>query len=922
MNFKPKAAMFLFFLVQIFFASVLLFPSSVLAAAQTPSLSVNPSSITMTNPNYTAAIVVSQMQYLNTIHFVLSYNDRTLFLDVPTSGISVGDLFNGLQPTLTVGNYFLNSTGRSYLNVLLELPGSQTVSTTGTKNVTTITFNLLSNAMPGMQSGILLEAADALFFNGTNYDYVDERSGFSLQGGSLSVGYLTTSILATAAQTTVERLVNLSSTLKDGLGNPLSGLSVDYYIGSEKVGSGITGVNGISTVSYTPANVGTYSIRAQYSGNQPGGRYASSNSSASLLVTQVSTSLALSVPSSMKIGEMTTLAATLKKGVTPIGGSTINFSVLPPIGSWSTIGSAVTNSAGTAQVTYSFGTIGNFSIQAEFAGATNYAPCSDVTARTLSQSKTSMKLTITSTLTPKVDQALTLSSVLKDESGNSLSNKTVDYYVNSQKISSVTTDSAGASSVQYIPSGASSADGWKVEARFSGEAAFSSSVDSLQVVVSQIGTTISLNLSPSTITIEQKTTISITLKDEGGKPVPNANVDLYAEISGQSTKIGSITTDSNGVASQDYVPTVTGSLSIRANFTGSAKFVGSGSDKVALAVNKLETTLILNAPTGAKVGQQISISASLSDANQKEIVGASIEFSVVSSGIEQSVGSSKTDQSGIAVIPFTPTTVTTYQMKAKFSTDAKYLASGDSKTVPVALIKTSISISAQGKGKVGDSIPITAILTGENNTLIPGVAMDYWVDASGVSSSIGSEFTNSSSMSKRIFVPTAAGNYFLTAKYSGDSTYTAASKDITITISKVETALNVALSNSTVKNQKYVIITATLTDADQQPIEQANIEFQINQDGVWIPLNSATTNMLGVASSAYKTEKAGTLLVKAIFAGNTKYIGSTSTEKVLEVTEDSIMLTAFPYIIIGVVATAILIPLTLVFRRRKRNSLK
>ena len=902
--------------MQIFFASVLLLPNSVSAATQTPTLSVNPVSITMTNPNYTAAIMVSPVQNLNAVHFVLSYNDGTLFLDVPSKGIIAGDLFAGQQPTLTVGNYYLNSSGRSYLNVLLELPGSQTVSAAGAKSVTTIVFNLLSNALPGMQSVLSLESADALLFNGTNYEYVDERSGFSMQGGSLTVSYLTTSILTNAVQATVEKPVNLSSTLKDGVGNPLSGLSVDYYVGSDKVGSAITGVNGVSTVSYTPTVVGSNSFRAQYSGNQPGGKYASSNSTAQLTVNQVSTSLALSVPSSIKIGEVTNLAATLKKGETPIGGSTVSFSVLPPGGSWTAIGSAVTNSVGTAQVTYSFGAIGNFGIKAEFAGTSNYAPCNDSATRTLSQSKTAVKLTIAPTLTPKVDQILTLSSLLKDESGNALSNKTVDYYVNQQKISSAITDSSGSSSVQYTPSGSSPADGWKVEAKYSGEAAYSSSVDSLQVVVSQIGTSTTLNLSPSTITIEQKTTLSVALKDETGKPVPNSNVDLYANVGGQSTKIGSVTTDSNGLGSQDYVPTVTGSLSISANFTGGAKFVGSGSDQVALAVNMLATTLVLNVPSNAKVGQQISLSAALNDANQKAIVGASIEFSVVSSGAEQSIGSSKTDQSGIASLPFTPTTVTALQFKAKFSPDSKYVASSDSKTVTVAQIVTSLSINAPTKGKVGDSIPVTAILTGENNTLIQGVSIDYLVDTNGVSNSLGTEFTNSSSMSQRFFTPTEAGTYVLTVKYAGDSTYTAASKDVTLAISKVETTLNVVLSNSTLKNQKYVIITATLTDADQQPIEQSSVEFQINQDGVWVPLSSATTNTLGVASTAYKTEKAGTVLVKAIFAGNAKYTETTSTDEVLEVTEDSAMLMAFPIII--VVIAVVMIGLVLFVRRRRK----
>jgi hypothetical protein len=816
MHFKNKTSCIVALLSQFLLVSILLTSNSALGASQTPTMSVNPSSSTVSTSTFTLYVSVSQLQNLNTIHFVLSFNSGPIFLNLPSSSVVAGNLFAGKLPTITTGIYYQNSTGRSYVNALFELPTAQSVSSSETKNVAALTFGLLGNAMPGMQSALTLESADALFFNGTNYEYVDEKSGFSLQGGSITMGYLTTTIQANPTQVIAEKPASLSSILKDGSGNPLSNMVVDYYVGTLKIGSATTDTNGISSVQYTPLSVGSYTFMAQYAGNQPGGKYAQSNSTASLTVTQLSTSLALAIPSSLKIGDLANFTATFKKADVPTGGITVSFSVLPPNGSWTPIGTAVTSALGIAQVTYTFTSVGSFTIKAEFAGTTNLASCNSTATVSLSQSKTTIKLTITPTLTPKVDQTLTLSSVLNDENGNPLNSKTVDYFINSQKVNSATTDSSGSSSIQYTPSEASPSDGWRVEAKFGGEAAYVSSVDSLQIVVSQLSTSINLNLAPSTITIGQKATLSASLKDEKSNLLSNLGVDFYCSVSGQWMKIGNATSGSNGIASCDYVPSATGSSPMKAEFAGNAKYISSSSDQVTLAINMMPTTLVLNVPVGAKVNRPTSLSATLSDANDKAVVGVPIEFSFVSGGIEQSLGSAKTDQNG--------------------------------------------NVS-------------------------------------------------------KLFVPSAAEIVTITANFAGDSNNTSGSTDISLTVSKVETSLSLVLSNSTVKTQNYVTLTSTLTDSDNKPVDQTIIQFEVYEDGTWIPLNSVTTNMQGVASTVYKPDKSGSLMIKATYNGGTEYVESASSEAVLKVTEDSIL----PFVIPAVVAAVAVPSFFFVRRRRKRK---
>ena len=656
MNFKAKTSIvILLLLAQLFLVSVLIAPDRVLAQTQTPTLTINPSSSTVTSSKFTVYVAVSQLQNLNAIHFVLSFNDGPLFLDVPSTGTTAGDLFAGKQPTITVGNYYLNSTGLSYLNVLFELQGTQTVGSSGTKNVAAITFNVLSNAMPGMQSGLSLVSADALFFNGTNYDYIDEKTGITLQAGSVTVGYNATSLTVNSVQATTGSQVVISSTLGDNLGNPLAGMNVDYYVGSQKVGTGVTNASGISSVLYTAPAVGTYTLGAQYVGNLQGGKYGSSNGTATLTVAAVVQPTPSPSPTSQP---------------TPASSSTAQPTPIP---------------------------------------------------------------------TPTVAQQTTTTIVLSSEKSN--------------------------------------------------------------------------------MSIGQDAFLSATLKDSNATVVSGAGVDFFAYIGGQWTKIGSTTTGSDGLAFLDYVPPTTGSIPVKAEFAGTSKYVGSSSNQIVLAVNKLATTLVLNAPAGANIGQEIMLSTTLKDANQKAVVGATIVYSAVSNGVEQQIGSSKTDLNGIASIPFTPTANASYQINAEFSQDSNYLASSDSKIVAVGLIVTNIVISAPANGRVGDAISIDA----------------------------------------------------------------------------------------------------TLTDASQQPIAQANIQFQVLQNGVWVPLNSATTNSLGVASITDNLDKAGTLTIKAVFVGNADYGASARSETILEVTETNLVLNMLPYIVIAVLAIAIVASVALVFVRKRRK---
>lgn len=869
----------LLLIAQILLIFMALVPPPALAA-RTATLSVDPPSGVMTYPTYTINIIITPVTDLWQIHFRLSYNDGVDFLEVPTGGVELGDLFAGQEPLLSTGDYYLSDTGLSYLEVLIEMPGNDTVSSSVSISLARITFRLLDNAMPGMTSWLKLEWADATFFTGvgeTPYEYIDSDSGITLQSGTVELSYLVTTLTVDPATGTVEKPVTLSSTLKDGDGNPIAGESVDYYVDSQFVGSATTNDFGVSSVSYTPPDVGTFTITAEYVAPIVG-KYAGSNGTATLTVNRRDTTLSLSVKSSIKVGETVDLIATLEKDATPMSGETIQFYV-----DSTPQGSATTNANGTASVQYTFSDVGTYEIKAEYAGTTRYAPSSDTTTRTVAMQTTSLELTVTPQIT-KVDQDVTLSVVLKDENCSRLPNQIIEYYVNTELVGSDTTDANGVSSITYTPIEASPPEGWEVEARYGGDPSYSSSVDTAILVVNKLATTLTLSVQPTTITIEDTIVMTATLKDENTQAISSSNIDYYIMPEDRWIKIDSEITGGDGVASLVYEPTTTGDLWVKANYTGSSRYLADDSNFVKVTVNKLATTLTLSFRTPVKVEQTVMMSATLKDGNQKAIPNVTIEYYILT-GVLEPIGSAKTNQDGVASLPYTPTDVGNFTITAIFSESTKYFPSSDSQLLTVNPIATTLTLDVADTARVGDTVTLAATLKDENENPLRGLLIEYYIYSGEAWSNIGTAVTNSSGVATRDFTPSEAGSFLIRAEFGGDAKHAeTTSQEATLTVNKVQTTLAISLSDTTTTLETSIVISATLEDEDAQPISRSGVSFEIFKDGTWTGIGSATTNLQGVASLNFQPTEAGTFKVRAVYTGDQKYAESTSEEVTLEVT--------------------------------------
>jgi hypothetical protein len=571
---------------------------------QYPTLSVSPSNVVMYTPVTTINIAINPVTGLNMLHLIFSFNSQAPFLSVSTGDVALGNLFAGQGATLYTNIYSLNSTGLSYVNALISMPTSTSgVSSTTTENVLAITLHLLPNSAEGLQSGLNFQEADALFTDG---QYIDSTSGLTLQGGLLTVGYLTTVLTATSVTTTAGSSVTLTSALQDSEGNPLLGMSVNYYIGSQSVGTGITDASGLSSVIYTPSSAGTYTINAMFVGNQTGGTFASSSATATLTVnpqntqpTTKATTLSLSLPQTVTAQTVTTIQATLTQGTNPLSSENIIFSAVLSGGSMSSIGSNVTNSNGVATISFTFSTAGSYSVEAQFLGDTNNQPSNNTVSVTVSPKPLiSTILTLSTPGGTTVNKEVLLSSTLVDSSQQPIAGATVVYSAIApngvqQAIGSAETGSSGSSSIPFTPT---QAQIYQIDANYAGSSVYSPSNASQYLTVNvltsnQTATSIALTLSTNETNMQTFITITATLQDQSGNPLAQENIVYQYSTDGSTwNNITTQTTASDGVAQASYKPDQTGALLVRGVFNGDANYYASSSNEEQLSVNNGTTT--------------------------------------------------------------------------------------------------------------------------------------------------------------------------------------------------------------------------------------------------------------------------------------------------------------------------------------------
>lgn len=205
------------------------------------------------------------------------------------------------------------------------------------------------------------------------YDDFRGISHSETKTAAITVSMLSTSITVGTQPSSVKKgdSTTITARLLDGNANSLANKDIDFSIGTTSLGTATTDSSGNAITTYTVnLDEGTHAIEASFDGSTD---HSLSTATCNLIVNPFTTTLTIDIPSATQ-GKSCTMKATLKdENGSPIPNANVEFQLLASGGTWTIMGSDITDSGGIASMDYMPSSIGTFQVRAVFNAVTNYA---------------------------------------------------------------------------------------------------------------------------------------------------------------------------------------------------------------------------------------------------------------------------------------------------------------------------------------------------------------------------------------------------------------------------------------------------------------------------------------------------------------------------------------------------------------------
>jgi len=469
-----------------------------------------------------------------------------------------------------------------------------------------------------------------------------------------------------------------------------------------------------------------------------------------------------------------------------------------------------------------------------------------------------------------IGQTVNLTATLKNADDDTpLEGKTITFLVDGNVVGTAVTNASGVATLPIvIPEGFGAGD-HEIKAKFAFDGTYRPSEGTATGTVSKADTTTVADDKTAKIGATVALTATLT-RNHDSAPIVGRTIDFSID----GTGVGSGVTNASGVASFDYVVPEgagVGTRTITAAFAGDGDYNPS-TDDATLTVEKGDTALAVDDKSGT-VADTVSLTATLT------VVGAGwpLEGKTVNFDVDgTAVGSGVTNASGVAsadyVIP-NGIAVGDHTIGAAFAGDANYEQSSGSGTLNVNA--NTVVVADDVSGMIGGEVNLTATLTrADTSDPLGGKTLRFLVD--GVE--VGTAVTDGSGVATLPYtIPegSGAGGRTITVQFAGDDDYNASSDEATLTVEQTTTKLYGSNRSGTIGGN--VELRAYLyRTTDSGPIQGRTVTFAIDGTDV----GSGVTGADGKATYTWKITEgagAGTREIKATFAGDATYLGSTAT---------------------------------------------
>ena len=513
-------------------------------------------------------------------------------------------------------------------------------------------------------------------------------------------------------------IVEIIATLTDNLLNGLDGYTVLFYTGTTLLGSEVTNFSGIATFQWLVDNsvLGQQQIRAEFIAS---GYYHSSTSNTENLGVYSNPSLDLTLQPHARIDENVIIQALLtdESGLA-LEGYTIEFYLNDVL-----LGTAVTNISGIAAYTWVPDSAELYNVYAQF-NETGYYHA----AMTQVEQIEVQTFYIDAPETADRGDMVTLSATLTDSFGIGIEGEEVFFFLNGTLLGSSMTDSSGVATYDWaITNDLLGVQTLHVECPAFGYI----SNDVFTAVYSN--TSVSIQLSDSSVDRGDPVTITVTLSDENGA-LEGYDVVIY--LNGQV--LTTVTTNAQGIGTFVWNSDELGFLTFNAEFAGSGYYYSSQSSTTNLEVYTTPT-LILSTPSTVDRGDVIILVSELTD------IGTPLEGYLVNFYISgQLLGSSTTNSSGFATYQWTVANdlLGDVTVQAEFDGFDFYYANADIQTVTVySNPSLTIEVTDDQDNPItsvtqGDTVRFKTVLFDEAGNPISGQSILFYLNHTIIGSAV------------------------------------------------------------------------------------------------------------------------------------------------------------------------------------------
>jgi len=683
-------------------------------------------------------------------------------------------------------------------------------------------------------------------YNGTIY--TNSTKTVTIEGNKFYDKLNTTINISTDnAYPAIGDVINITFTLKDQLDRPIIDENITITI-KDYTANKTTDITGTTSIEHTIKSNETL-ITATYPGNN---NYNTNTTTLLVTAPKIETKLIVD-DTDTKVGQNFTITGTLlDKDNQPLPEETVNITVN------GTTNTATTNNLGKFNTTFTLEQMGEYPIIVIYPGTDVYNQSTNSTAK-VTATKTDTKLTLNVSNTTVVNNTVvTITANLTDTNNNPLINQPVTITIGEETFK-LNTNENGIINKEYTTHEVGKQN---ITVTYNGNNMYNANSTTTNINVYKIDTKLTLNVSNTTAVNNTQINITAILTDTDGNKLANQNITL--NVAG---KPFNIKTNSNGVATQNYTPTTLGKQTITATYNGDSQHNNSPEQTTTINIIKIDTKLSVKVSNSTPINNtNITITATLTDTDNKAIANQNITLNVAGKTFNV-----KTNSNGIATQNYTPTTIGTQTITTTYNGNSQYINSTETTSITVNKINTELAVKVSNSTPINNTnITITATLTDTDNKAIAN--QNITLNVAGKTFNVK---TNSNGIATQNYTPTTIGTQTITANYKGDSQYVNSNATTNITVKKINTKIDLKVSNNTPINNTPINITVTLTDADNNKLSNQQVTLNINGKTA-----TAKTNNNGQVTQTYTPTKVETQNITATYNGDSRYNNSTKTIRI------------------------------------------